>query len=174
MLSAETAAHSATLCGAERPPADQREGPALQLAPGCCPPVQANPFGEAEAPAPKFGLVPSGEAAKPRLRYQGNGVTSYAEAPIASTGAVGFSCGFGYVGPAFQAAYVGVGSAFFLNSAACGRCLKVSRLGPESSPASELPKRWACPCKAPARVCSPRRSSATMPPARSPASPSRQ
>ena len=136
--------------------------------------MQENPFGEAEAPAPKFGLVPAGEAAKPRLKYQGNGVTGYGEAPIPSTGAVGFSCGFGFVGAAFQGAYVGVGSAFYLNGAACGRCVKVRR--PIQSHGA-----WSCSehCCAPAHAWLTlgltnlrRRSSATTPPAQSPASPS--
>lgn len=35
------------------------------------------------------------------------------------------ACGFGYVDPSFQAAYVGIGASFYNRGFSCGRCVKI-------------------------------------------------
>lgn len=78
---------------------------------------------------PNFGLAPqfnkTGPGSMTRLNYTGTGSVAYSQEPIPSYGAVNLGCGFGYVGPEFQGAYVGVSSSYFQRGYSCGLCIKI-------------------------------------------------
>ena len=73
--------------------------------------------------APQFNQT--GPGALSRLRYTGMGTVAYSQTPIPSSGAVTLGCGFGFVDPFFQSAYVGAGASFFQRGFGCGRCIRV-------------------------------------------------
>lgn len=80
-------------------------------------------------PATNYGLAPqfnqTGPGALTRLQYTGTGTVAYSDQAIPSYGAVNLGCGFGYIDPNFQAAYVGVSSAFYNRGYSCGICIKL-------------------------------------------------
>ncbi|KAI7835849.1 hypothetical protein COHA_010246 [Chlorella ohadii] len=72
--------------------------------------------------ATKGGSIASGVN---RLKNAGTAISAYEPEPIAASGAVGLACGFGWVDPNFQGAYIGVGSSAFSKGFSCGRCVKI-------------------------------------------------
>ncbi|PRW57682.1 Expansin 1 [Chlorella sorokiniana] len=70
----------------------------------------------------KGGTIASGVN---RLKNAGTAISAYEPEPIAASGAVELACGFGYVDPNFQGAYIGVGSSAFSKGFSCGRCVKI-------------------------------------------------
>jgi len=88
-----------------------------------------NLFGNSTNSTHSYGVAPqfnqTGPGALTRLNYTGTGTVGYDQAPIASSGAVSLSCGFGYIDAAFQAAYIGIGSAYYNRGYSCGRCVQL-------------------------------------------------
>ena len=60
-----------------------------------------------------------------RLKYTGTGTDAYDQIPASSTVGLTLGCGFGYISPDFQQAFVGLGSSFYQKGFSCGRCIKL-------------------------------------------------
>jgi hypothetical protein len=101
-----------------------------------------------------YGVAPafnqSDTSALRRLRNTGTATVGYDEQPIQASGAVNLGCGFGYVDPSFQAAYVGVGTSFFnkggqqMQPEAMCACLRGSRRPAGASVQCHGGRREAC------------------------------